>query len=98
MRASGVRANSVRMKVKTPVYVAGFDRGVRPIGDWSMSMTLSMCWAPSMRSCAPRTGRARALAQEEDPQVVEEIELALSEAEGAALAEARSVGENCTAP
>ncbi len=40
----------------------------------------------------------RALAQEEDPQVVEEIELALSEAEGAALAEARSVGENCTAP
>jgi hypothetical protein len=23
--------------------VAGFERGVRPIGDWSMSMTLSRC-------------------------------------------------------
>jgi hypothetical protein len=23
------------------VYVAGFERGVRPIGDWSMSITLS---------------------------------------------------------
>ena len=33
------------------MYVAGFERGVRPIGDWSMSMTLSMCSAPSMRSC-----------------------------------------------
>ena len=30
------------MGVKTPVYVAGFDRGVRPIGDWSISMTLSI--------------------------------------------------------
>ena len=26
---------------KTPVYVAGLERGVRPMGDWSMSMTLS---------------------------------------------------------
>ena len=25
------------------MYVAGLERGVRPIGDWSMSMTLSMC-------------------------------------------------------
>ena len=28
------------------MYVAGFERGVRPIGDWSMSMTLSMCSTP----------------------------------------------------
>ena len=27
---------------KTPVYVAGFERGVRPIGDWSMLMILSI--------------------------------------------------------
>ncbi len=30
------------------MYVAGFERGVRPIGDWSMSMTLSMFSIPSM--------------------------------------------------
>ncbi len=29
------------MGVKSPTYVAGLDRGVRPIGDWSISMTLS---------------------------------------------------------
>jgi hypothetical protein len=28
--------------VKMPVYVAGFERGVRPIGAWSMLMTLSI--------------------------------------------------------
>ena len=39
--ASGVAANSSRMGVKTPVYVAGLERGVRPMGDWSMAMTLS---------------------------------------------------------
>jgi len=32
------------------MYVAGFERGVRPIGDWSMSMTLSMFSAPRIRS------------------------------------------------
>ena len=38
--------------------MAGLLRGVRPIGDWLMSMTLSMLPAPSMRSWAPgRTGR-----------------------------------------
>ena len=37
----------------TPVYVAGLLRGVRPMGDWSMSMTLSRCLAPSMPSCSP---------------------------------------------
>ena len=32
---------------KSFVYVAGFDRGVRPIGDWSMSITLSKHSMPS---------------------------------------------------
>ena len=50
------------------MYVAGFERGVRPIGDWSMSITLSSCSSPSIRSCAPgsaiapfrsRPGRSR---------------------------------------
>ena len=37
----------------TPVYVAGLERGVRPIGDWSMSMTLSSCSRPSIPSWSP---------------------------------------------
>ena len=35
------------------MYVAGFDRGVRPIGVWSMSITLSKQSIPSTSSCAP---------------------------------------------
>src|SRR3989338_7563745 len=35
-RASSLMANKSRMWVKAPVYVAGFERGVRPIGDWSI--------------------------------------------------------------
>jgi len=35
------------------VYVAGFDRGVRPIGDWSMSITLSKTSIPSTDSWSP---------------------------------------------
>ena len=31
---------------------------MRPIGDWSMSMILSRCSTPSMRSCAPGCSRA----------------------------------------
>ena len=38
--------------MNSPVYVAGLERGVRPIGLWSMSMTLSMCSRPVMRSCS----------------------------------------------
>src|SRR3989344_8102181 len=30
--------NITRIKVQLPVYVAGFERGVRPIGDWSIRM------------------------------------------------------------
>src|SRR3989344_7065750 len=37
-RASSVMANISRMCVQAPVYVAGFERGVRPIGDWSIRM------------------------------------------------------------
>jgi len=35
------------------MYVAGFERGVRPIGDWSIAISLSRCSSPSIRSCAP---------------------------------------------
>jgi hypothetical protein len=34
------------------------ERGVRPIGDWSMSMTLSRNSRPSMRSCGAGCSRA----------------------------------------
>ncbi len=40
--ASFVPANISRIESNTPVYVAGFDLGVLPIGDWSMFITLSM--------------------------------------------------------
>src|SRR5690606_23048155 len=40
-RASGTWAYISRSGVNSPVEVAGFERGVRPIGDWSMSTTLS---------------------------------------------------------
>ena len=39
--------------MKRSVYVAGFERGVRPIGVWSMSITLSKQSIPSTASCAP---------------------------------------------
>src|SRR5690606_24829082 len=38
---SGSAANRSLMWVNNPVYVAGLLRGVRPMGDWSISMTLS---------------------------------------------------------
>ncbi len=44
---------------KSFVYVAGFDRGVRPIGDWSMSITLSKHSMPSTESCSPGFTRTR---------------------------------------
>ena len=36
--------------------MAGFDRGVRPMGDWSMATTLSTCFTPSMRLVLARRG------------------------------------------
>ena len=47
------------MWVKRSVYVAGFERGVRPIGAWSMSITLSKQSIPSTASCAPGFVRVR---------------------------------------
>jgi len=44
--ASVVCSKSFRISVKTPVYVAGFDRGVLPIGDWLTSITLSRYSSP----------------------------------------------------
>src|SRR5512133_1012883 len=40
--ASVVCSNSFLISVNTPVYVAGFDLGVLPIGDWFTSITLSI--------------------------------------------------------
>ena len=39
--------------------MAGFDRGVRPIGDWSMSITLSNTSIPRTAECRPGFVRAR---------------------------------------
>jgi hypothetical protein len=39
--------------------VAGLDRGVRPIGDWSTLMILSRCSSPRMRLWLPGRMRAR---------------------------------------
>src|SRR5512143_2817496 len=50
-------ANRSRIGVKVPEYVAGFDRGVRPMGDWSMLITLSTNSSPETDACAP--GRSR---------------------------------------
>ena len=44
---------------KSFVYVAGFERGVRPIGDWSMSITLSKHSIPSQLACSPGFTRVR---------------------------------------
>ena len=46
------------MCVNRSVYV-GIERGVRPIGFWSMSMTLSKTSTPSTPSCAPGLARIR---------------------------------------
>src|SRR5262245_37369597 len=56
--ASAVSANSFRTLSKTPVYVAGLDRGVRPIGDWSTPTTLSTWSSPETLVCRPGTRRA----------------------------------------
>ena len=57
--ASLVCANTSRISVNSPVYVAGFERGVLPIGDWSMFITLSRCSMPSNFLCLPAFLRAR---------------------------------------
>ena len=47
------------------MYVAGLERGVRPIGLWSISMILSMCSAPFERVVGPdRFARAVQLARQ----------------------------------
>src|SRR3989338_60244 len=41
------------MGPQAPVYVAGFERGVRPMGDWSMRMALSIYSMPKRDLHAP---------------------------------------------
>ena len=76
--ASGVEAKSLRTWSKTPVYVAGLDRGVRPIGDWSTWMTLSTCSMPLIRVCRPghRAGVVDLLGQRRVEDVVDQRRLA----------------------
>ena len=47
------------MTSKRPVYVAGLERGVRPIGDWSTWMILSSWLRPRIVVCRPGCWRAR---------------------------------------
>ena len=44
--ASTVWENTSRIASKIPVYVAGLERGVRHIGDWSITMALSTAFNP----------------------------------------------------
>ena len=53
------------------MYVAGFERGVRPIGDWSMSITLSRWSMPSTESCSP--GFVRILCSRFAQRLVEDV-------------------------
>ena len=55
--ASGSREKSVRMGANRPTYVAGLERGVRPIGLWSMLITLSISSTPSIEPYAPSGSR-----------------------------------------
>ena len=51
------------MGVKASVYVAGLERGVRPMGFWSMRIILSRCSTPWIAACRPGSCRARWRAQ-----------------------------------
>ena len=51
--ASTVDAKRSLIKSNAPVYVAGLDLGVFPIGDWSISITLSSFSIPKISSWAP---------------------------------------------
>ena len=45
--------NSSLIGVNAPMYVAGFDLGVLPIGDWSIEIILSMFSTPDTSLCFP---------------------------------------------
>src|SRR3989338_2841298 len=57
-RASSVVAKRSRMWVKAPVYVARLERGVLPMGDWSMRIALERYSVPEnelqLKTCAVR--------------------------------------------
>src|SRR5580700_11401610 len=56
LRDSGREANKSRIPSKALMYVTGFERGVRPMGDWSTNTTSSIYSAPSTRFHAVATG------------------------------------------
>ena len=49
-------AKTLRISSNTPVYVAGLLRGVRPMGDWSIWITLSIWLTPRRLVCGPGLG------------------------------------------
>ena len=51
--ASGRPANSLRISSHTPRNVAGTERGVRPIGDWSTASARLMVFGTRIESCGP---------------------------------------------
>ena len=58
VRASICSANSMRIGSNALRYVAGFDRGERPIGLWSMRITSSSWPSPSTSSYGSGCGRS----------------------------------------
>ena len=50
---SGSLVNNSRIRSNAPVKVAGFERGLRPIGDWSATTHFPIRPSPSIRSWAP---------------------------------------------
>ncbi len=48
-----VSAQEIAERSLASCHVAAFDLGVRPIGDWSISITLSRCSMPSTDLCRP---------------------------------------------
>ncbi len=67
------------MGVNKPVYVAGLERGVRPIGDWSIIIALSRCLIPWISSCLPGTALARCKRAESSLATMSLIRLDLPE-------------------
>ena len=52
-RLWGSLENTSRIRENAPVYVAGLLRGVRPIGDWSITIALSISSIPLIVLCWP---------------------------------------------
>ncbi len=73
------------MESKAPVYVAGLLRGVRPIGDWSMTTSLSSCVRALHRPVGSRRAAllvVQMLIERADEHLVDERRLAAAASAG----------------